>query len=409
MIFRFSLLIPLLGSLLLVLVSCRQKATQTSTSASTDSDTIIFDLENIEAAGELIAVTLSGPENHFQYHGVDLGLQYLLAEQFAGNIGVRIRMEQVQDTAALLDMLRQCKADLIACQLPDSLLEANGLTAAGAFVDSLHTSWSVRKSSPQLSENLKAWFRPHLTDSLRQVMNRLMTMPRIQHSNVPVMSVRKGAISAYDGLFIKYARTIQWDWRLLAAQCSQESAFDCKAVSWAGARGLMQIMPQTANLLGVQSSELFHPETNIMTAVKYISQLEKKFSDVRHPVERRKFVLAAYNGGYNHIRDAMNLARHDKRNPYSWNVVSYYVLHLSEPRFYRHPVVKNGYMIGQETFNYVNRILQKWNAYVTGRHTPSPLPQADDLINVIPHKAHKKNRFSGEGNAILSRSDSIFN
>ena len=133
MIFRFSLLIPLLGSLLLVLVSCRQKATQTSTSASTDSDTIIFDLENIEEAGELIAVTLSGPENHFQYHGVDLGLQYLLAEQFAGNIGVRIRMEQVQDTAALLDMLRQCKADLIACQLPDSLLEANGLTAAGAF------------------------------------------------------------------------------------------------------------------------------------------------------------------------------------------------------------------------------------------------------------------------------------
>ena len=66
-------------------------------------------------------------------------------------------------------------------------------------------------------------------------------------------------------------------------------------------------------------------------------------------------------------------------------------------------------MIGQETFNYVNRILQKWNAYVTGRHTPSPLPQADDLINVIPHKAHKKNRFSGEGNAILSRSDSLFN
>ena len=87
MIFRFSLLIPLLGSLLLVLVSCRQKATQTSSSASTDSDTIIFDLENIEEAGELIAVTLSGPENHFQYHGVDLGLQYLLAEQFAGNIG----------------------------------------------------------------------------------------------------------------------------------------------------------------------------------------------------------------------------------------------------------------------------------------------------------------------------------
>ena len=358
--------------------------------ADTATDTIqVYDLEQIQQAGTLIGITLSGPDTYYEYRGQGFGPQYLLAEEFARQIGVKLQMEIAPDTAALLQKISCGEADFIALEMNDG-------------------RWVTREDTPQLTAAIDEWWDE---GRKQRILKAAATPTRsVRRKMRPLMRDRvHGIISPYDDLFIQAASAAKLDWRLLAAQCSQESAFDCKAVSWAGARGLMQIMPQTANLLGVQSSELFHPETNIMTAVKYISQLEKKFSDVRHPVERRKFVLAAYNGGYNHIRDAMNLARHDKRNPYSWNVVSYYVLHLSEPRFYRHPVVKNGYMIGQETFNYVNRILQKWNAYVTGRHTPSPLPQADDLINVIPHKAHKKNRFSGEGNAILSRSDSLFN
>ena len=50
----------------------------------------------------------------------------------------------------------------------------------------------------------------------------------------------------YDAYFQRYAPIARFDWRLLAAQCYQESTFDPNARSWAGASGLMQIMPKTA-------------------------------------------------------------------------------------------------------------------------------------------------------------------
>jgi membrane-bound lytic murein transglycosylase F len=172
-----------------------------------------------------------------------------------------------------------------------------------------------------------------------------------------------GIISRYDGLFRRYAPTIRWDWRLLAAQCYQESTFDPQARSWAGACGLMQIMPGTADHLGLARADLFHPEKNIEAAVRYLGELESNFSDIPQRSERTKFVLAAYNGGHYHIRDAMALARRDGRNALVWSEVEPYVLGLSQPAYYNDPVVKNGYMRGSETVDYVRKIHERWNGY----------------------------------------------
>lgn len=68
---------------------------------------------------------------------------------------------------------------------------------------------------------------------------------------MPFLSFGKGQISVYDHLFKKYAGDIGWDWRLIASQAYNESHFDTTAVSWAGARGLMQLMPRTAAAFGV--------------------------------------------------------------------------------------------------------------------------------------------------------------
>ena len=84
--------------------------------------------------------------------------------------------------------------------------------------------------------------------------------------------------------------------------------------------------------------------------------LMREFADVPSQYERIGFALASYNAGSGHIRDAMALARRDGANPYSWNVVSQYVLHLSEPAYYQDPVVRHGFMRGRETYNYVNSI-----------------------------------------------------
>ena len=74
-------------------------------------------------------------------------------------------------------------------------------------------------------------------------------------------------------------------------------------------------------------------------------------------------MLAAYNGGHFHIRDAMALAQKNGRNPYHWHEVEPFVLGLSRPEYYNDPVVKNGYMRGSETVDYVRKIQERWNGY----------------------------------------------
>lgn len=159
-----------------------------------------------------------------------------------------------------------------------------------------------------------------------------------------------------------YAPLARLDWRLMAAQCYQESTFDPNARSWAGACGLMQIMPGTADHLGIPRSSLYNPEENIAAAAKYLLELGGHFADVPAS-ERVWFQLASYNGGANHVRDAMALARKHGRNPHRWADVSEFVLKLSQPQYYNDPVVRNGYMRGTETANYVSRIRDRWAQY----------------------------------------------
>ena len=125
----------------------------------------------------------------------------------------------------------------------------------------------------------------------------------------------------------------------------------------------MQIMPGTADHLGVPRSKLYDPETNIAAAAKLIKELNGVFSDIRDGYERTNFILASYNGGSHHIRDAMALARRDGKNAQRWAEVSPYVLKLAQPRYYNDPIVKYGYMRGSETVDYVAKIRQRHAGY----------------------------------------------
>ena len=143
-------------------------------------------------------------------------------------------------------------------------------------------------------------------------------------------------------------------------------------------------MPGTADLIGLPREKIYDPESNIAAAAKYLAQLEAKFGDVPSRYEKQNFALACYNGGYNHIRDAMALAARDGRNSKSWAEVSRYVLRLMEPRYYRDPIVKYGYMRGSETVDYVYRIRKRWQEYTGVKRTAEPLPPSVASMGTVP-------------------------
>lgn len=347
---RNSIYIQLI--ILILLVSCGQKRQDTvvapwgeiADTIPTDDD---FDLEEIQHSGELIALTLTGPETYYDYRGRHLGTQYLLAQRFANKLGVSLRMEVCRDTAEMLQRLQDGEADLICYPL----------SKEGA-------GWLVGKDKDDLQQELAAWYRPQLLAEVKKQENYYLSTGAVRRKvYAPMLNQKGGIISLYDNQFRRHAPRVRWDWRLLAAQCYQESCFDPHAKSWAGACGLMQIMPGTADHLGLPRSQIYNPEQNIAAAVKYIAELQQSFSDIPNQTERTKFVLAAYNGGGFHIRDAMALARKYGRNDKMWRDVEPFVLGLQQAQYYNDPVVKNGYMRGSETVDYVRRIHDRWNSY----------------------------------------------
>lgn len=330
-----------------------------------------YDLDKIQEAGELIAVTLSGPDTYYEYRGKGFGLQYELAEKFAVSIGTKLRMETARDTAELFRRLKSGEADLIALEIPEQNPLDKCMRFSGTWSETQDTlspkksRWVVRKNAPFLAEALDQWYKPEFRSSLlATTRQRFATGTSIKRKmRAPIQNRAKGIISDYDSHFIRHSQAIGWDWRLMAAQCYQESGFDPQAVSWAGARGLMQIMPETAAHLGLSMTHIYNPEQNISAAARYIRELERNFSDVPGRMDRINFVLAAYNGGVGHVRDAMALAQKYGKDKYKWDNVAPFILQLSQPRFYNDPVVRFGYLRGQETYGYVKSINERWQYY----------------------------------------------
>lgn len=325
-----------------------------------------FSLEDIQENGELIMLTVNGPTTYYDYHNHGMGLQYLLCEKFAQQIGVSLRVEECKDTTEMIQKLTKGEGDVIA--VPLSRKQTKGdLLFCGVTPDSTRTQWAVVGGNKSLADTLNGWFKPKMIAETKKEENWLLSTASVtRHVYSPFLNRSKGVISRYDHLFQRYSGTARMDWRLMAAQCYQESCFDPNAKSWAGACGLMQIMPSTADHLGLPMSAIHDAESNVAAAAKYMAELQGHFSDIGDPTQRVLFALAAYNGGFHHIRDAMTLTRKHGGNPYNWGHVREYVLRLAQPAYYRDPVVKYGFMRGTETADYVDRIRARWSEYCGG-------------------------------------------
>ena len=176
---------------------------------------------------------------------------------------------------------------------------------------------------------------------------------------VPPRASLATALSPFDHLIVHHAKAEGFDWRLIAALMFEESRFDPNSRSDKGAYGLMQVRPIAAEAVGAQ--HFTAPDDNVKTGVRYLHQLDGIFKEARGR-DRLRLVLAAYNMGPGHVRDAQTLARRFGYDPNRWEDAMELMLPLlEEPNIAKQ--LPNGFAKGRDTIAYVERILERYQRY----------------------------------------------
>jgi membrane-bound lytic murein transglycosylase F len=224
-------------------------------------------------------------------------------------------------------------------------------------------AFALRPGNPKLQEFLDGFVSEivgslELNDARERYFRKSRGLDRAKARSLP----GGGRLSPYDEILKKHSKRYGLDWRLMAAQAYQESLFDPEAESWAGAKGLFQLLPSTGLELGFE--DLGDPEAGIQAGVRYMHQILERL-EPRVPLKHRlRFALAAYNAGFGHLQDARRLAAEQGLDPDKWfGHTEKAMLLLSQPRYYQR--ARYGYVRGSETVRYVSEIQNRYDHYVT--------------------------------------------
>lgn len=243
---------------------------------------------------------------------------------------------------------------------------ARGLPVRSAFLvsDDRAHAVAVRAENKRLLAELDAFIHKQYRGLVYNILYRkYFTNPRnIRDLADGRLGGANGrGLSPYDDIIRKYAEQYGFDWRLITAQMFQESRFDPDAESFAGARGLLQIMPRTARFMGFDSVD--EPETGIHAGVKYLDWVRNRFETSLPFNERIWFTLAAYNAGHGHVEDARRLARQQGLDGDRWFDNAEQAMLLLSKKQYANQA-RHGYVRGIEPVSYVRDIRERYRAYV---------------------------------------------
>ncbi len=186
----------------------------------------------------------------------------------------------------------------------------------------------------------------------------------IGNSTSVYVEQREIVISPYDPIFQEICWVYGNDWRLMSAIAYHESRFRNDVTSSRGARGMMQIMPNTAKHFGIERDDLSNVETNIMVANMLVNRIEKmlKLPESTPERDRMGLILACYNGGIGYIFNAQKLTRHQGKNPYEWDAVAQNLKQMGCAKFASANGVRHFRGVSQ-TMAYVGNVLGHYNHY----------------------------------------------
>jgi membrane-bound lytic murein transglycosylase F len=195
-----------------------------------------------------------------------------LSDEISGDVHIVELGEKMQDEALAQKVARgEVQFTVMQKNLADlKEVEFKNLKVRPILGAAHSVSWAVRRNSPELVKELNRWIEEKKEAGLFSAMYQKYFIDRrryLERVTSEYLTSKTGKLSEFDALIKQHAAELKWDWRLLASQVFQESKFRPAARSWAGASGLLQLMPKTANEFGVTNA--LNPEDNVQGACKF--------------------------------------------------------------------------------------------------------------------------------------------
>jgi membrane-bound lytic murein transglycosylase F len=237
---------------------------------------------------------------------------------------------------------------------------------AGLVVTKLFPyAWGLHNGPDSLATILNAWI-----DSVRkertlkkvyiQYFDNQKTTGYLQGKYSSISSAR---ISPYDLELRELSKLIWWDWRLIASLMYEESNFLQGQVSTRSATGLMQMVPETAEKFGLDSTS--GPARQIAAGIRYLKWIDKQLpKEITDPMERVSFILASYNVGIGRVLSLRKKAEEFGKDPNTWHGnVEYYLLKRSKTDPYAKADSVSFFPVNYMTEGYVDGIITRYYHY----------------------------------------------
>ena len=315
-----------------------------------DTDNLIIDVRDL--AGRRITLAEDSPYWDYMSRIKQQGLDFELVKADSG-----VNMEG----ALLMVALGMYDLSVVGNhQIKSMHIKNAGLKSEFVLSEPLAHRWAVRTENQQLKRALNTFIeKEYRSESYNVLQAKYFEQPQIQKNNDSVS--QSSSLSPYDDVTQRYADEYGFDWRLITALMFQESQFDPNASSYAGAEGLMQLIPATAELMGV--SDTNNAESSIDGGIRYLNYLRGKFEDELLLEDRMWFTLASYNAGYGRVKRARILAEEMGLDKNQWfDNVEIAMMGLAKP------YMKDGELVNYcrcgQTVVYVREIRTRYFNYI---------------------------------------------
>lgn len=320
-----------------------------------------------ELAERKIPVTVRRNSSYYnrlkelENQGYKLNLQLAPSDMDTESLLFEVAQEEHQATVADNNMYQASQSYM------------TGLVQGPTIARNDTISWAIRKNAPELETRMNRFLYKHFRFGTQDENPKRSTFLNVLRKRYfeggkqvagyfkPRSEIEgTGIISPYDDLIKEVADSANVDWLMIASIIAQETKFNPNSKSWAGAVGLMQVLPRYSQ---VPSEELlYNAEINIREGVRIIKTHLKHYSYM-DSLNRWRFALATYNAGSGHLADARRLAIDRNRNPNEWEPVADALLMLMQRKHYKD--ARFGFARGIETVRYVKEVMNRHKTYET--------------------------------------------